>query len=123
MVPKSPVSPARNWQDWISLLLGVWLFLSPWQLLYVDISQVASEAAWVIGAVLFVVGLLSRFTFHVAEEVIGLIFGLCLIISPWVLGYVNVTTAAGNAVIVGALVSLLSLWEIWDARHDIPHLA
>lgn len=123
MLPKIAVSPARNWQDWISLLLGIWLFLSPWQLLYVDVSPVASEAAWVIGTALFVVGLLSRFTFHVAEDIIEIILGLCLIVSPWVLGYVGATTAAGNAVIVGVLVSLLSLWEIWDARHDIPHLA
>lgn len=123
MVPKNAVSPLRNWQDWVSLVLGVWLFISPWQLQYVDVSPVASQAAWVIGAVLFVVGLLSRFTFHVAEEIIDIVLGLCLIISPWALGYVSVTMAAGNAVIVGALVSLLSLWEIWDIRHDILHLA
>lgn len=123
MVPKNAVSPLRNWQDWVSLVLGVWLFISPWQLQYVDVSPVASQTAWVIGAVLFVVGLLSRFTFHVAEEIIDIVLGLCLIISPWALGYVSVTMAAGNAVIVGALVSLLSLWEIWDIRHDILHLA
>jgi len=123
MVTRNESSSIRNWQDWISLLLGAWLFVSPWGLEYVGTSPLASEAAWVLGAVLFVVGLLSRFTFHVAEEVINFIFGLCLIVSPWVLGYTSVKSAAWNAVIVGVLVSVLSLWEIWNERHHIEYLA
>lgn len=123
MVTKNTVSLSRNWQDLVSLVLGVWLFLSPWELKYVDVSPVASQAAWVIGALFFVIGLLSRFTFHLAEEIIEIILGLCLIASPWVLGYAGITTPAANAVIVGVLVLVLSVWEIWDNRHYIEHPA
>lgn len=123
MVTKNTVSLSRNWQDLVSLVLGVWLFLSLWELNYVDVSPVASQAAWVIGALLFVIGLLSRFTFHLAEEIIEFILGLCLIASPWVLGYASNATPAANAVIVGVLVLVLSVWEIWDNRRYIEHPA
>jgi len=29
---RAPIGSANRWQDWVNLLLGAWLFISPWAL-------------------------------------------------------------------------------------------
>jgi hypothetical protein len=115
--------PQQHWQDWLTLVLGIWLFISPWMLNYVTISRMASGVALVIGAMLFIVSLISRFAFHVAEEVIDVILGLCLIASPWAFGYAAISIPTDNAIIVGVLATLASLFGVWDWGHGAAHPA
>lgn len=114
--------PFQHWQDWLTLVLGIWLFISPWVLHYVTIPM-AMGVALVVGAMLFVVSLISRFAFHVAEEVIDVILGLCLIASPYVLGYAVASIPTNNAIVVGILVTLASLLSVWDWGHGAAHPA
>jgi SPW repeat len=56
-----------------------------------------------------------------AIDIINILIGLAVAVSPWVLGYQGDTIAAWNAVIVGAVVALLAIgalaafaeWEEW----------
>jgi SPW repeat len=45
-----------RWQSWLNLVVGVWLFISPWVLRYTDVSDGAINA-WVFGVVTVLVAL------------------------------------------------------------------
>lgn len=110
----------KRWQDWTTLILGVWLFLSPWILGFTGISQAATNA-YVIGIAVVVFALLALYMPHLWEEWINVVLGVWLIVSPWVLGYAGVMQAAvWNSVIVGLLVAIFGLWAIVQVqRHRI----
>jgi hypothetical protein len=61
----------RNVQDWISLICGVLLFLSPWGLGFSG-DLTAARTAWVGGVVVFIVALGAMVQFAEWEEWIEL---------------------------------------------------
>ena len=69
------ISLRSHWQDWASLLIGIWLFASPWMFQYTD-ATLAAQNAWVVGILLFCVAVLSRFAFHLAEEYVDFFLAL-----------------------------------------------
>jgi hypothetical protein len=114
------IQEAWAWEDWIDMVLGAWLAISPWVLAFTD-NDAATRNALVVG---IVVALLSASTFlfySVLEEWADVVLGIWLIISPWVLGASGNTAAVADFVIVGALVAGLSGYEIWASRHGHPH--
>jgi hypothetical protein len=48
----------------------------------------------------------------VGQEIADLILGLCLIASPWLLGFATHMTARSDAVAVGIVVAALASWAI-----------
>src|SRR5689334_23400180 len=60
----------RRWQDWVNLLLGVWLFLSPWLLGYTGASMTASWNAWILGVALVVFSAIAVSVPRTWEEII-----------------------------------------------------
>jgi hypothetical protein len=42
------------WEEWINLLLGAWLFASPWVLKFSD-NPTISWNAWIVGALIFLI--------------------------------------------------------------------
>jgi hypothetical protein len=111
--------PARHWEDWASLVLGLWLFVSPWVLQYRETT--AAKSAFVVGFLLIVTELIALSAFLVWEEWFSVILGAWLVISPWVLGAAFVPTV--NFVIVGLLVLVLALYVIWEERRHSAHPA
>jgi hypothetical protein len=106
-----------KWQDWINLILSVWLFISPWVLGYYPHGAIASVAAswtaWVLGVVVAVFSIAALVKSRPWEEWINLVAGVLLFISPLVLGYYKIAAAGmWNALIVGALVFILSIWDL-----------
>jgi hypothetical protein len=113
-----------KWQDWINLILAVWLFISPWVLGYFPggavASMPASWTAWVLGVVIAVFSIAALYKAQPWEEWINLIAGVLLFISPLVLSYYTVTIAGmWNALIVGALVFILSIWDLNTQRQIV----
>lgn len=98
-----------QWQDIINLILGIWLFVSPWVLGY-STAGTAAWNAWIIGVVVFVLSATSLAAFRQWEEWINVVLGIWLIVSPWVLTFSTLRNAAANQVIVGIIVGLLALW-------------
>ncbi len=45
-------------------------------------------------------------------DIVSLLAGLVLAVSPWVLDFTTVTAAAWNAWIVGAVIALVALWAL-----------
>lgn len=111
-MPTIAFSPPRHWEDWVGLVLGLWLLVSPWVLEYVEVS--ASQNAVFVGFLLIATEFVALYVFNVWEEWISVILGAWLVVSPWVLGVGLVPTV--NFVIVGLLVLALALYEIWDER-------
>jgi SPW repeat len=94
----------KRWLDGINILLGAWMFLSPWILGFADSRGPASWSAWVLGAAIFIFGLAAASYPGVWEEAVTLILGVLSLISPWLLGFGSAATPVTNAVVVGLLV-------------------
>jgi hypothetical protein len=100
----------KRWQDWVNLLLGVWLFASPWLMNYAAEPPRASWNAHILGAVIAVIALAVMYAPRAWEEVVNFVLGAWTLISPWALGFANNKEVMLNTAIVGAIVAVLALW-------------
>jgi hypothetical protein len=104
--------PWTRWQDWVTALVGIWLFISPWVLSTTG-SADAARNAWIIGAAIFIVALIALGTpNNPTAEWINVVLGVWLFISPWVLGYTGVKDGSWNAWIFGVVTVILALWAL-----------
>lgn len=111
----------KHWRDWGNLVLGLWVFASPWVLQHTmaagaeTTGAVTGSAMWnlyIVGIAIAVLAVAALFAFQAWEEWIELALGAWLFASPWVLGFSTSVLLMWNAVIVGALVVLLAGWAI-----------
>jgi len=98
-----------RWQDWITLVAGIWLLISPWAMGYSG-ETVALANAVVLGIAIIVYSIVELSIPRDWEEWLMVIAGIWLIISPWVLRFSAQTRATWDSVIVGVVVTLLALW-------------
>jgi len=50
---------------------------------------------------------------------VQLILGLWIFVSPWVLGFSDISTALWSNIIFGVLVAIFALWELFGAKFPI----
>jgi SPW repeat len=106
----------KNVQDVINLVCGALLFASPWALRFTG-DHMAERTAWIGGLIIFVMGLFALMQFAEWEEWVALIVGALVIISPWALGFAAIQAAMWTCVVLGVIVVLSSIWEIWVVHH------
>jgi len=111
------VSLPKQWEDWASWILGIWLCLSPWALEF-DLQSVPTRNAVIVGFLVILAEVVTLSVFRPWEEWINVVLGGWLIISPWVLGITS-HAATIDFVIIGVLVAALALYEMWDVRRRI----
>ena len=105
----------RHWQDAASLLLGVWLVLSPFALGF------AAAVTWItillgLGVILFALeGIVIP---SYLEEWGEILLGLALLIAPWAVGYESVSATVSSAT-SGLIVILFAAWELATDRDFI----
>jgi SPW repeat-containing protein len=104
----------RQWEDWTSWALGIWLLLSPWALFF-DGETRAMQNALAIGTLIIVAEIVELSIFRDWEEWINVGLAAWLLISPWVLGIAS-SAARINFIIVGVLVVALAFHEIRQMR-------
>ncbi len=118
-------------QEWLILILAIWLFISPWVLQFgsaltataggaangpmVEASRAAWDA-WVLGVIVFLAALSAVGRLDVRQEWIILVLGAWIFVAPWVLGFTPLPKASWDHWIVGALVFLIALWTLSGAR-------
>ena len=133
----TPATRPNRLPTWANLVLGAWLFISPWVLQFGGgvsttpvtaapgggpIAAVSNAAwnAWVLGVIVFLVALsaISRMEFW--QEQINVLLGAWIFAAPWALGFAsgNDASAAWDHWIVGALVFILSIWNLSVARQS-----
>ena len=105
----------KNWRsesalDLYNIMLAIVLFSSPW--LFGLSNGTARMDFWISSAAIVVLSLAAIVAFAKWEEWANLLFGVWLIASPWILGFSQVR-AMHFAVAIGALVTFLSLLELW----------
>jgi len=106
-----------RWQDWVSLVLGVLLFISPW-VFGTATNTPGSWNAWIVGVLGVILALwaLAMVGTSVIAEWISLVLGVWLFISPWVLGFATITSAAWTAWIIGILFVVVNGWTLIQSR-------
>jgi SPW repeat-containing protein len=105
--------------DFANLILAAVVFLSPW--IFGFAIGPESRNAWIIGIVIAVLSIAALAAFAVWEELLNLVAGLWLIVSPWVLGFQG-TTAMRVHVVIGILVAALAAVELWLRYQNPPGL-
>lgn len=111
-MPIGTRSVPKFWQDWVTLLLGVWLFAAPWALGYMNLPAAAWNS-WIFGVVIAAFSVAALIQFQTWEEWVNVAVGIWLLVSPWVLGFASneTATALWNHVAVGLVVGGLALWD------------
>ena len=94
--------------DVINLLLGMLLFFAPWMFGFV--STLASENAWLSGALISLLATTAILAFDAREQRLNLLVGLWVVVSPWLLG---LHAEMHIHFIVGLLLVGLVLLELW----------
>ena len=112
----SQTSLRAHYQDWVNLVCAVLLFVSPWVLRFSG-DVMATRAAWVTGVVVAIFALAALVQFAEWEEWISLVLGVWMVAAPWVVGFSGVSLAVAAFVILGIVVALASVSEIWQIRH------
>lgn len=98
----------QRWQDWVNLILSVWLFLSPF-FGFEALTHVASWNSFIFGIAVFVVSVIALITPKIWEEWVNGIIGLWLIASPFIFVFSS-HQAAWNVVVIGILIFISAVW-------------
>jgi hypothetical protein len=104
----------KHWQDRITVLLGVWILISPVVLGFAPGQTAVMWNSWFIGVVMLIVSA-GRAVAEVPklwQEAATLVLGLWLVISPWMLGFAAHAPARNTTIVAGLLVVGITLWTI-----------
>ena len=103
----------RSWQDWLLLVLGALIFLSP-ALSASGYTGPAAASTVLVGLVMIFVSELEIVAISRWEEIINLICGAWMMVAPLALGY------GGRLRLwhlgLGSLVVIITLLELWQDR-------
>jgi hypothetical protein len=103
---------AKRWQEWLMLIAGAWFAAAPWVLGFVEqLSTAALSNMVIVGVAIAAISLGELVKPKMWEAVVMLLIGLWAMASPWLVGFSAVGMAMANALIVGAVVFALALWD------------
>jgi hypothetical protein len=102
----------------LNVLAGIWLIISPWVLGFGDMTMQAAFWSTLLSgiAVLVLAAIRLATTGTQALSWLNLLAGVWLIISPFVLAFSAAQMAMGNAIFLGILVAIFSLWAALGAQ-------
>ncbi|WOP19329.1 SPW repeat protein [Raineyella sp. LH-20] len=108
----------RHWEDWLSILAGLYLVLSP---LWLQTQQ--PRAIWLVpfGVVLIVFGAWSEFRERASAFAEGMVAlaGAFIIASPWIGGFAGLNALAISAWAVGAVAIVMAIFETISRRRRV----
>ena len=108
-MPAARFTPPRQWEDWLSWALGLWMLIAPWALRF-EFQAAATKACVITGVLLILVEAVTLSAFRAWEEWLNVVLGAWLIVAPWVVGTSG--GAMANFIIVGLLVLALAIYEM-----------
>jgi hypothetical protein len=105
-------------------LATLWILISPWVLFVTGVALPNVPAAishFLAGMVIMVFPMAAGTSPKTSEAWVSLAGGVCLVISPWLLGYGNNSWGlALNSIVSGVVIIGLAGWEIGSHRHPRP---
>ena len=101
----------KRWQDQVILLLGIWLFISPFVLGYPTSSPPAINA-FIAGAVMAVLAAFDLYKTYVWAVLLNIVIGAWVAVSPWMVGVVQDRPMTSSLLVVGIATIVLGLWEL-----------
>jgi SPW repeat len=102
----------QHWQDVASLLLGVWLVISPFAL---GFDGAALWITIVLGLLVILFAVEGLVIPSYLEEWGEILLGLALVVAPWTVGY-EAVSATVSSMVSGILVIMLGAWELMTDR-------
>ena len=99
------------WASGINIIAGIWLIIAPFVLAYGNETARVNDI--VLGAVIGVLALIRTLAPNAGTvwlSWLNAIFGIWLIIAPFVLAYAG-ATARTNDIILGIIVLILGVWS------------
>lgn len=101
----------RRWQDQLMVLIGVWLFVSPWVFAYPPGSPVAWNAT-LAGAIIGILAAFDLVKTYVWAVLFNIVVGAWAVVSPWLVGTLDDPAMTWSLVIAGIATIVLGLWEL-----------
>lgn len=108
----------RHWQDYVTLIVGVWLAVSPYFLATPVVDATApiglGLAGWnaiVCGGAAIALAAAALLAFRAWEEWVTAVIGVWVFASPWLLGYMDKTGFTTSALVCGVILAAMGLWS------------
>jgi hypothetical protein len=121
----------KRWQDQTCAMLGLWMMVSPWvldftgnRMLSLGMPTAAVWAALLFGLATVLLSFLDMYVHRTWEVALNVAIGVGLFVSPWILGYAGQSVPATNAMLVGLVMTVISIWmlmvepDVRDWLHD-----
>lgn len=110
---------SEHWQETGNLILGIWLFLSPWVFRFFHWADMDTMNFLVMGVAIAAIAVMAKYMHALWEDWVTLVLGAWMVFSPWILGFTHNTVAFVDAVIAGLFVVGIALSEIY---RDMPRM-
>jgi hypothetical protein len=96
----------------LDVLAGAWLVISPFVLAFSSMNG-ARVNNIALGIVIGLISLFRVFNPRVGSGLswLNALFGIWVVVSPWVVGFSRTQTAMVNNVVTGAVVVVLAVWS------------
>ena len=109
--------------DWLQLVVGAWVFVSPW-ILGVAIGSNAAWTAWILGALIVLVALWALAMPDMPwPEYIQIVLAVVLFVSPWVIGFTDNTNFSWSCWISAVVLAALAAWSIYIVNRETRAVA
>ncbi len=112
-----------KWATWITFILGLWLIVAPFALAYGATAPGSRAEDVIMGILIAAFSLWASLAPAPPAGVSWLIFifGIWVLIAPFVLGFSHASSAAvGNNVIIGIVTLILGLISAVGTRRRVP---
>ncbi len=103
-----------RWQDWASVMVGIWLVASPWQLEF-TLNLPEKGNACGLGAALIIFNLISACRkVDEGQEILNILMGIWLIMAPFAFSFYTDKNVSLNLIVSGVVVTVLASWQMFD---------
>ena len=102
---------SRHWQDQLMVVIGVWLFMSPWALGYPSYSPPVINAN-IAGAIIALLAAFDLVKTYVWAVLLNIVVGVWVAVSPWLVGVVRDPAMTWSLVLTGIATIVLGVWEL-----------